>query len=196
MLMLAAALLAQAALAATPPPKAVPTPKPAPTQKPSGRVGACAWARLEAADRSRVLDAYDRDRSEGLTVLMSLDAPVDAALRACAPKGNVVSVILHRASWAEMIQVGAAREIATSGVDRAGLDAAWAGSAVSARSCLHNRVAQNFGQAKPACDDAAEVEIARPLKIDDAALRTQASVYYLAKAEAEWAEMLIANSPF
>lgn len=190
MLMLVTALFAQAAVAAAPPPKAIPP------KKPSGHVGACAWGKIEPADRNRVLDAYDKDRSDGLTLLMSLDAPVDAALRACAPKGNVVSVFLHRALWAEMIQVGAAREIAVSGVDRVGLDAAWAGSAESARVCLRNRVAQNFGQAAPACADEAEIEIARPLKIENAALRTQASVYYLAKAEAEWAEMLIANSPF
>jgi hypothetical protein len=190
MLMFAAALLAQAAVATAPPPR------PSPPQKPSGHVGACAWARIEPADRNRVLDAYDKDRSDGLTLLMSLDAPVDAALRACAPKGTVVSVFLHRALWAEMIQVGAAREIAVSGVDRVGLDAAWAGSAESARACLRTRVGLNFGQLPPACADDAEIEIARPLKIDDAALRRQASVYYLAKAEAEWAEMLIANSPF
>ena len=190
MLMFAAALMAHAAVAAAPAPKA-----PA-QQKPSGKVGACAWARLELADRNRILEAYDRDRSEGLTILVNLDGPVDAALRACAPKGNVVSVFLHRALWAEMIQVGAAREIAPSGVDRAGLDAAWSGSAQSARTCLRNRLGPNFGQLTPACADPAEIEIAAPLKIDNVALKSQASVYYLAKAEGEWAEMLIANSPF
>jgi hypothetical protein len=189
MLMLAAALLAQAAVAAAPAPKA-------PPQKPAGQVGACAWSRLEIADRNRVLDAYDRNRSEGLTMLLNMDAPVDAALRACAPKGNVATVFLHRALWAEMTQAGAARAISVTGVDRAGLDAAWAGSAQSARTCLHNRLGPNFGQLTPACADDAEGDIARALKIDSAALREQASVYYLAKAEGEWAEILIANSPF
>jgi hypothetical protein len=189
MLMLAAALLAQAVVAAPPPRAAAP-------QKPAGKVGACAWGRLELADRNRVLDAYDRDRTEGLTLLMSLDGPVDAALRACAPPGNVVSVFLHRALWAEMTQAGAAREIAASGVDRVGLDEAWTRSAATARDCLRNRLGPNFGQLTPACTDDAEGEIARPLKIESIVLRRQASIYYLAKAEGEWAEILIANSPF
>lgn len=184
MLMLAAALLAQAVTAASPP------------QKPAGRVGACAWGRLERVDRDRVLDAYDRDRTEGLTLLMSLEAPVDAALRACAPATRVAPVFLHRALWAEMTQAGAAREIAAAGVDRAGLDAGWSRAAVSARACLHNRLGQNFGQPTPICTDDAEGEIARPLNIESARLRVQASVYYIAKAEGEWAEILIANSPF
>jgi hypothetical protein len=183
MLMLAAALFAQAAAAAPPP------------QKPAGRVGACAWARLERADQNRVLDAYDRDRTEGLTLLMSLEDPVDAALRACAPKGRVAPVFLHKALWAEMTQVGAARAIAVSGVDRAGLDSAWA-KAPGAHACLHNRLGPTFGQMTPACADDAEAEIARPLNIENARLRVQASIYYIAKAEGEWAEILIANSPF
>ena len=191
MLMLAAALLAQAAVAAAPPPQ-----KAAPPQKPSGKVGACAWDKIEIADRNRILEAYHRDRTEGLTLLVNLDAPVDAALRACAPPGNVATVFLHRALWAEMTQVGAAREMAASGVDRISLDAAWTGSAETARACLHNRIGPNFGQLTPACTDDAESEIARPLNIQTVALRQQASIYYLAKAEGEWAEMLIANSPF
>jgi hypothetical protein len=190
MLMLAAALLAQAAVAAAPAPRA------SAPQKPAGQVGACAWAKLDLADRDRILDAYDRDRTEGLTLLMSLDGPVNAALRACAPRGNVVSVFLHRALWAEMTQVGAAREIAVAGVDRVGLDAAWSRSAETARACLRNRLGPNFGQLTPACADDAEGEIARPPKIENATLQRQASIYYLAKAEGEWAEILIANSPF
>src|SRR5436190_7151799 len=140
MLIFAAALLL--AQAAAPPP-----------QKPAGHVGACAWGRIERADRDRVLDAYDRDRTEGLTLLMSLDA--EPALQACAPTGRVVQVFLHKALWAEMTQVGAARAIAAAGVDRAGLDGAWAGSA-SARACLHNRLGPTFGQMLPACTDDAE----------------------------------------
>jgi len=195
MLMFAAALLAQAAVAAAPPPRASTPRAPAP-QKPAGKVGACAWGKIELADRNRILDAYDRDRSEGLTVLMNLGGPVDAALRACAPPGNVVSVFLHRALWAEMTQAGAAREIAVAGVDRVGLDAAWSRSPDTARACLRNRLGPNYGQLTPACADDAEGEIARPLKIENATLQRQASIYYLAKAEAEWAEILIANSPF
>jgi hypothetical protein len=151
---------------------------------------------LESSDRNRILDAYDRDRNEGLTMLVNLEAPVDAALRACAPPGNVASVFLHRALWAEMTQVGAAREIAAAGLDRAGLDAAWSRSAESARTCLRNRVGPNFGLATPNCAEDAEGEIARPLNIESAILRRQASIYFLAKAESEWAETLIANSPF
>jgi hypothetical protein len=83
-----------------------------------------------------------------------------------------------------------------SGVDRVKLDAAWAGSAETSRACLHNRLGPNFGQLTPACADDAEGDIARALNIQTVALRQQASIYYLAKAEGEWAEMLIANSPF
>ncbi|HET9160407.1 MAG TPA: hypothetical protein VFN88_07325 [Caulobacteraceae bacterium] len=191
MLMLAAALLAQAAVAAAPQPKAI-----TPSQKPAGQVGACAWNRLELADRTRILEAYHRDRNEGLSILVNLDGPVDAALRACAPRGNVASVFLHRAIWAEMTQTGAAREVASAGVDRAGLDAAWTRSAQSARTCLHNRLGPNFGEATPNCADDAEGDMAKGLNIQSVRLREQASIYFLAKAEAEWAETLIANSPF
>ena len=44
--------------------------------------------------------------------------------------------------------------------------------------------------------EAQSTQIARSLNIDNASLRLQASVYYVAKAEGEWAEILIANSPF
>lgn len=182
MLMLVAALFAHAAVAAP--------------KKPSGHVGACAWARLERADRNRVLDAYDRDRSEGLTVLTNLEEPVAAALKACAPKGRVAAVFLHRAIWAEMTQAGAAREIAVTGPDRDGLDAAWSAAPLVARACLHNRLGPNFGQLTPACADDAEGQISRSLSLGRPELRLQASVYFVAKAEAEWAEQLIANSPF
>src|SRR5215211_5066244 len=90
----------------------------APAVKPPGRVGACAWGRLQAGERTRVLDAYDRDRSEGLQTLMSMDEAVASALQACAPVGRTPAIFLHRALWAEMTQAGAARELNAAGLDR------------------------------------------------------------------------------
>jgi hypothetical protein len=156
-------------------------------------VAVCKWGRPSENEFFAVLAALQpgRVRLEGLP----REDPVDAALRACAPKGRVAPVFLHKALWAEMTQVGAARAIAVSGVDRAGLDSAWA-KAPGAHACLHNRLGPTFGQMTPACADDAEAEIARPLNIENARLRVQASIYYIAKAEGEWAEILIANSPF
>jgi hypothetical protein len=184
MMMLAGLLLAQAAAAA------------APAEKPPGRVGACAWDRLMVVDRTRVLDAYDRDRSEGLQTLMLMDEAVAAALTACAPAGRPPAIFLHRALWAEMTQAGAARELNAIGLDRPRLEAAWARAPAAARLCLRNRLGSNFGMATPACADDVEGDMARGLNIERADLRLQASIFYLAKAEGELAETLIANSPF
>jgi hypothetical protein len=165
-------------------------------EKPPGRVGACAWERLLAADRSRVLDAYDRDRSEGLQTLMLMDEAVAAALKGCAPAGRTPAIFLQRALWAEMTQAGAARELGAVGVDRLRLEAAWKQAPAAARLCLHNRVGSNFGMATPACAEDVEGDMARTLSIERTDLRLQASIFYVAKAEGEWAETLIANSPF
>lgn len=178
MLMMAIALMAQAAVAA----------------KPLGHVGTCAWNKIPTADRDRVLLAYHQDRGLGLNTLMDLD--VSASLAACAPGSHAPAVFLHRALWAEMTQVGAARELASAGIDRAGIEAAWTRAPGSTRTCLHNRLGPNFGELTPSCTDDAEGEIARSLNIEDDDLRRQASVYYVAKAEGEWAELLIANTPF
>jgi hypothetical protein len=184
MMMLATVLFAQA-IAAVPP-----------AQKPPGRVGACAWDRLLVVDRGRVLDAYDRSRSEGLQTLMLMDEAVATALEACRPAGRTPAIFLHRALWAEMTQAGAARELNAIGVDRGRLEAAWTQAPAAARLCLRNRIGSNFGMATPACADDVEGDIARTLQIERADLRLQASIFYLAKAEGEWAEALIANSPF
>lgn len=188
MLSLAAALLAQVILLQG----AAKTPaKPA---KPAGQVGACAWSKLDTGDKARVLAAYHQDRAKGLNALMDLDAR--AALDACAPGSHAPQVFLHRALWAEMTQAGAAQELSAIGMERSVIEAAWTRSASSARLCLHNRLGPNFGENTPACADDAEGEIARPLNIERADLRLQASIYFLAKAEGEWAELLIANTPF
>ena|SRR5436190_833863 len=181
MSMLAAIALAQV-IAGTP------AAKPA---KPSGAVGACAWGGLSSADRDRVLAAYHQDRALGLNALMDLD--VTPILAVCAPGSRAPRVFLHRALWAEMTQAGAAREL---GLERGVMEAAWKAAPASARTCLHNRLGPNFGEATPGCTDDAEGEIARGLNIPRADRRLQASIYYVAKAEGEWAEQLIANSPF
>jgi hypothetical protein len=182
MMMLAVVLLAQAAAA--------------PPEKPPGHVGACAWDKLLLADRTRVLDAYHRERSEGLQTLMLMDEAVAAALKACAPAGRPPAIFLHRALWAEMTQAGAARELNAIGLDRTRLEAAWSQAPAASRLCLRNRLGSNFGMATPACADDAEGDIAGGLMIERADLRLQASIFYVAKAEGELAETLIANSPF
>jgi hypothetical protein len=184
MMMLTAALFAQAVAAAAPP------------EKPPGRVGACAWDKLLVVDRTKVLDAYHRERSEGLQTLMLMDEAVAAALKACAPAGHPPAIFLHRALWAEMTQAGAVRELNAVGVDRPRLEAAWNKAPATARLCLRNRLGSNFGMATPACADDVEGEMARSLNIGNADLRLQASIFYIAKAESELAETLIANSPF
>jgi hypothetical protein len=184
MMMLTAAFFAQAAAAVVPP------------EKPPGKVGACAWEKLPVADRTRVLDAYHRERAEGLQTLMLMDDAVAVALKACAPAGRPPAIFLNRALWAEMTLAGAARELNAVGVDRPRLEAAWSQAPATARLCLRNRLGSNFGMATPACADDAEGDMARSLNIDGADLRLQASIFYLAKAESELAETMIANSPF
>lgn len=194
MLMFAAALLVQAVLSAAPAAK-TPATKPAAIRT-AQPVGPCAWSKLGAAEQKTVLDAYHQGRSEGLQTLMAMDGPVAAAIDACAPKSRMPDVYLHRALWAEMTQVGAVQELARSGVDRPALDAAWAKASAAAKLCLHNRLGPNFGMLTPACDDPVETTIAESLKLPASEAAIQASIYYLAKAEGEWAESLIADSPF
>ena len=112
------------------------------------------------------------------------------------PKSRTPAIYLRRALWAEMTQAGAARELNAIGLDRLKLEAAWTAAPAAARLCLHNRVGANTGQATPACADDVEGDLARGLKIEQADLRLQASIFYIAKAESEWAETLIASSPF
>jgi hypothetical protein len=187
MLSLAAAAFAQAILMQS----AQSAAKPA---KPAGQVGACAWGKLDSKDKAYVLAAYHQDRAKGLNALMDLDA--SQALAACAPGSRAPQVFLHRALWAEMTQAGAAQELSAIGMDRRAIEAAWTRSAPSAKLCLHNRLGPNFGEITPACADDAEGEIAKPLNIERADLRLQAAIYFIAKAEGEWAELLIANTPF
>ena len=123
MLMLAA-IFASAAVASTPP-----------SPKPGKAVGACAWGKLEAADRSRVLSAYHEDRTMGLQVLLSLEGQVVKALDACGPKTLIPDIFLHRALWAEMTQAGAAQELSSAGITRATLEASWRDAPAATRAC-------------------------------------------------------------
>lgn len=180
MLMFAAALMASASVSAAPGPKPV---------------GACAWGRLSAAEKTQILDAYHEDRGAGLVVLMSMEAQVAAAIAACAPGSQAPAVFLHRALWAEMTQQGAVRELAAHGVQRATLEAAWT-AAPAARTCLRNRLGPTFGVRTPDCKDYVEVDMAKALKLAQPDAEMQASIFYLARAEGELAESVIANSPF
>lgn len=185
MFVFAAALTASAVLQAAAPAAAVPA-----------KVGACAWAKIPAADQTTVLEAYHRDRGEGLVTLMNMEVQVATALDACAPKTRVPPVFLHRALWAEMTQQGAAHELAAAGVDQARLNAAWANAPAAARACLRNRLGPHFGLSTPDCTEPAETEIADTLKLSGDDAQMQAAIFYLAKAEGELAESVIVDSPF
>ena len=180
-----AAIFASAAVAAAPP-----------SPQPGKAVGACAWGKIAAADRARVLSAYHEDRTMGLQALLGLGDQVAVALEACAPKSRIPDIFLHRALWAEMTQAGAAQELSTSGVTRAALEASWKSAPATARACLHNRLGPNFGLSTPDCKQPVEAELAQGLKLESAGAQLQASIFYLAKAEGEWAESMIAHSPF
>jgi len=164
-------------------------------------LGACAWSKLPAADRERVVAAYQANPRAGGEVLRPLDPKVQAGAAACAQRHDIPTLWVQLAVGAEALQASAAGKLqALKRLDRTALDAAWSQAPDDTRDCLRTAATKSFRIPNPpACRDekASALWILQRLGIRTPAAEPEAAswalLYYAAKGHTDYAEALFAH---
>ena len=160
-------------------------------------LGDCAWSNLSGAERSRVIEAYQRDASTAETVLRALDPQIQAAAARCEAHRGTPAAWVQIATGAEAIQASMAAALHQErGLDRKALDAAWASAPADAKACIRAAAAKSLGQPMPACaHPKTAIWLLKRLGIASDASQPgrQAFLYFTAKAHTEYIDRRIAK---
>ena len=153
-------------------------------------LGACVWSHLPAASQTRILTAYERGMRSATDALQQQDLRIMGAAPDCAGRADLPALWVRSAVAAHVIQTGAAAAIMSEkNLDRARLDATWAGASDDARNCTLANAAKVFGIDGPTCTDrrapetfVSELGLKLSVRADRRASQ-QALIYMNAKAQ-------------
>jgi len=164
-------------------------------------VGACAWAKMPAAEHAAFLSAYATGMDNGMAYLSAHDEELRGFVAACAHRSDVPALWSQGAVGSQAIQAGAADALLSGkSIPRAQLDAAWASDPAAARDCTRKSAGKPFDIDQGSCPDPqAPLWFIQALKLPttatDHTAASQALIYFNAKAQNEWADALIAKQP-
>jgi hypothetical protein len=160
-------------------------------------LGDCAWSNLSGAERSRVIEAYQRDASTAETVLRALDPQIQAAAAHCMAYRGTPASWVQAATGAEAIQASmAAALLHEKNLDRKTLDAAWTAAPADAKACIRAAAAKSLGLPRPACaHPKASAWLLRRLGIPAGVspVGRHAYLYFTAKAHTEYIDKRVAK---
>lgn len=159
-------------------------------------LNACLWARLSAAEQTRVLAAYGQDMSAGAAALERLDRKLQAAAEACAKRGDISRDWVQTIAGSEAVQIHAADVLAIRRLDRQKLDAAWAAAPPDVAACVRaNGRLAFFSNGLGCSNPAASAWLLKRLGLDpnQQPAARQALYYFNAKAIGEWGDRLVAG---
>lgn len=162
-------------------------------------LGRCVWAKTPVAVQTEFLTAYRSDMQSAMRVLQRHDAAAVELAKDCSDKSNIPALWSRGAIGAHAIQQGAIQELSSRAITPEQLEKVWRSAPSAALDCVAANAAKAFGIMDRKCPDPnAHVAFFEMLKISpqqDRAAAAQALIYLNARAQEEWAEVLMAKLP-
>jgi hypothetical protein len=158
----------------------------------------CIWAKLSAAEQTRVLAAYEKDMGAGAAALERLDRKLQATAAVCAKRSDISADWVQTITGSEAVQVYTAEALAVRRLDRQKLDAAWAAAPPDVAACVRaNGRLAFFSNGLGCSNPAASAWLLKRIGLDPAQqpAARQALYYFNAKAIGEWGGKLVAAKP-